>query len=141
MTCLFLHLITHYYAFVIVSLWLAYFLSHDYLSYINSLVFYLFSVSLWRRANVRNVRLYYPYRRYTNLFIFRFVSLLSLRSTLRLFHVCIYLTQLSSEISDIHTWKNIVPIFHHYRPQTKVNQWQWLKNFDNLISFNNLYTR
>ena len=29
-----------YYAFVIVSLtWLAYFLSHDYLSYINSLVF------------------------------------------------------------------------------------------------------
>ena len=34
MTYLFLHLIMHYYAFVIVSLtWLAYFLSHDYFSY------------------------------------------------------------------------------------------------------------
>ena len=30
-------------------------------------------VSLWRRAYARNVRLYYPYRQYTNLFIFRFV--------------------------------------------------------------------
>ena len=74
-----------YYAFVIVSFtWLAYFLSHDYLSYINLLSFYLFSVSLWRRANARNVRLYYPYWQYTDLFIFRFVSLLCLRSTLRL---------------------------------------------------------
>ena len=27
------------------------------------------SVSLWRRANARNVRLYYPYWRYTDLFI------------------------------------------------------------------------
>ena len=43
-------------------------------------------VSLWRRANARNVRLYYPYWQYTNLFIFRFVSLLCIRSTLRLFH-------------------------------------------------------
>ena len=34
--------------------------------------FYLFSVSLWRRANARNVRLYYPYWQYTDLFIFRF---------------------------------------------------------------------
>ena len=31
-----------------------------------------------------NVRLYYPYWQYTDLFIFRFVSLLCLRSTLRL---------------------------------------------------------
>ena len=38
----------------------------------------------WRRANARNVRLYYPYWQYTDLFIFRFVSLLYLRSTLRL---------------------------------------------------------
>ena len=42
--------------------------------------------SLWRRANARNVRLYYSYWQYTDLFIFRFVSLLCLRSTLRLFH-------------------------------------------------------
>ena len=27
--------------------------------------------SLWRRAYARNVRLYYPYRQYTNLFLFR----------------------------------------------------------------------
>ena len=50
--------------------------------------FYLFSVSLWRRANARNVRLYYPYWQYTDLFIFRFVSLLYLRSTLRLLDLC-----------------------------------------------------
>ena len=31
-------------------------------------------VPLWRRANARNVRLYYPYWQYTDLFIFRFVS-------------------------------------------------------------------
>ena len=30
------------------------------------------SVSLWRRANARNVRLYSPYWQYTDLFIFRF---------------------------------------------------------------------
>ena len=36
-------------------------------------------------ANARNVRPYYPYWQYTDLFIFRFVSLLCLRSTLRLF--------------------------------------------------------
>ena len=48
MTYLFLHLIMHYYAFVIVSLtWLAYFMSHDYLSYINSLGFlFIFYFSL-----------------------------------------------------------------------------------------------
>ena len=38
----------------------------------------------WRRANARNVGLYYPYWQYTDLFIFRFVSLLCLRRTLRL---------------------------------------------------------
>ena len=32
-------------------------------------------VSLWRRANAGNVRLYYPYWRYTNFFIFRFHQL------------------------------------------------------------------
>ena len=43
------------------------------------------------KSNVLNVgpsserlRLYYSYRQYTNLFIFRFISLLSLCSTLRL---------------------------------------------------------
>ena len=43
-------------------------------------------ISLWRRVNPRNVRPYYPYWQYTDLFIFRFVSLLCLRSTLRLLH-------------------------------------------------------
>ena len=42
------------------------------------------TVSLWRRANARNVRPHYPYWQYTDLFVFRFVSLLCLRSTLRL---------------------------------------------------------
>ena len=50
------------------------------------------NVSLWRRANARNVRLYYPFWQYTNLFIFRFLSLLCLRSTLRLFHRLTVLT-------------------------------------------------
>ena len=37
----------HYYAFVIVSLaWLAYFLSHDYLSYINSLGIFIYFLFL-----------------------------------------------------------------------------------------------
>ena len=39
------------------------------------LVLYLFSVSLGRTANARNVRLYYPYWQYTDPFIFRFESL------------------------------------------------------------------
>ena len=51
------------------------------------IIFYLFSVSLWRRANARNVRLYYPYRQYTNLFIFRFVSEHCLRSTLHIINL------------------------------------------------------
>ena len=37
-------------------------------------VLYLFSVSLWRRANARNIRLCYPYWQYTVHFIFRFLS-------------------------------------------------------------------
>ena len=45
------------------------------LIYIHS-VLYLFSVSLCRRANARNVRLYYPYWQYTNHFTFRAVLLL-----------------------------------------------------------------
>ena len=62
-------------------------------------------VGLWRRANARNVRFHYPYRQYTNLFIFRFVSLLCLRSTLRLFSFnfaairCLFIRELSNEIS------------------------------------------
>ena len=42
----------------------------------------LFPVYLWRRANDRNVKLHCPYRQYTNLFIFWFVSLLCPRGTL-----------------------------------------------------------
>ena len=50
---------------------LFFFLSHDHFSVLSSLgFFYLFSVSLWRRANARNVRLYHPYWLYTDLFIF-----------------------------------------------------------------------
>ena len=79
--------VLHYYAFVHVSLiWLAHFLSPDYFSAGNSLgIFNLFYVSPWRSANARNVRLYYPFWQYIYIFIFRFVSLHCLRSTLRLF--------------------------------------------------------
>ena len=67
-----------YYAFVIVIVtltWLAYF-CHVIISLILiHSAFYLFSVSLWRRANARNVRLYYPYWQYTDLFIFLGVSI------------------------------------------------------------------
>ena len=51
-----------YYAFVVSLTWLAYFLSHNYLSSRIHLFFNLFFVSLWRRANARNVRLYYGIR-------------------------------------------------------------------------------
>ena len=34
-------------------------------------ILYIYIYSLWRRANARNVRLYYPYWQYTDLFIFR----------------------------------------------------------------------
>ena len=44
----------------------------------------------------RNVTFYYPYLQYTNLFIFRFVSLLCLRSTLRLY---IYIRMITYGIS------------------------------------------
>ena len=66
--------------------------------------------SLWRRANARNVRLYFLYRQYTNLFIFRFVSLLCLRRTLRLFSVYI-----------VHDSMLFVWLFIYYRnaPLTK----------------------
>ena len=39
--------------------------------YKNGKVFNATRVSLWRRANARNVRLYYPYWQYTDHFIFR----------------------------------------------------------------------
>ena len=41
-----------------------------------------FYVSLWRRAHAQDVRRYFLYRQYTNLFIFWFVSQHCLRSTL-----------------------------------------------------------
>ena len=46
---------------------------------------------VWQRANAQNNRLYYPYWQYNNLFILWFVSLLCLRSTLRLFYLPTYL--------------------------------------------------
>ena len=61
--------------------WLAYFLTRDYFSY-DSRGFDIFYVSLWRTANARNIILDYSYWQYTNLFIFQFVSLHCLRSTL-----------------------------------------------------------
>ena len=74
MTYLFLHPIKH----------LLLFLSPDWLTFCHVIisliqihsVLYLFSVSLWRRANAQNVRLYYTYWQYTDLFIFRFVKIL-----------------------------------------------------------------
>ena len=70
MTYLFLHHIMH----------LLMFLSPDSVTFCHIIsLFYkftrffkFFSVSLWRRANARNVRLYSPYWHYTNLFIFPF---------------------------------------------------------------------
>ena len=53
-------------------------------------VFYLFSVSLWRRANARNVRLYYPYRQYTNLFIFQFIKFWTARQPIRIFNFIVF---------------------------------------------------
>ena len=55
----------------------------------SSLFLFIFCFSL-TKANARNVRPYYPYWQYIDLFIFRFVSLLCLRSTLRLFHTCMF---------------------------------------------------
>ena len=81
MTYIFLHLIMHYYAFVIVSLtWFTYFLSHDYLSYINLIGFLytsFFNISL-------DILSVLAERILTDLFIFRFLCQLCLRSKLRL---------------------------------------------------------
>ena len=54
----------------------------------------LIYVSLGRRANVRNVRLYYPFWQYINIsiFQFRFVSLHCLRRTLGLFLLLVNLS-------------------------------------------------
>ena len=48
------------------------------------------TVSLWRMANARNVRLYYPYRQYTDLFIFRFLSLLCMPTQQHTTFICIW---------------------------------------------------
>ena len=58
---------------------------------------FLSEVSLWRRTDPRNVRLYYQYWQYSNLFIFRFVSLLCLRNTLRLWLICFFYTLKSTK--------------------------------------------
>ena len=79
MTYLFLHLI------ICIIMHLLLFLSPDWLTFCHIIIsLILLGFSLWRRANARNVRLYYPNWQYTNIFIFRFVSQLYLRSTLRL---------------------------------------------------------
>ena len=46
----------------------------------------ILSVGPTSERNRRNIRLYYPYRQYTNLFIFRFVSVLCLCSKQCLLH-------------------------------------------------------
>ena len=50
------------------------------------------------RANARNVRLYYPYWQYTNLFIFRFVSLHTLRLFMQVVYIGILVLRYKSEI-------------------------------------------
>ena len=72
----------------------------------------LFSVSLWRKANARNVRPYYPYRQYTDLFIFRFVSLLCLplRRTLRLYYKSCRLIGWTFEIIST----SYLQLFHYF---------------------------
>ena len=67
--CILLSIIMHLLLFLSPD-WLTF--CHMIISCVNSLVFYLFSVSLWRRADARNVRLYYPYWQYTNLLYFDF---------------------------------------------------------------------
>ena len=71
-------LFMHYFDIVSFT-WSAYFMSHDYFSPINSLCFDLFCFSLMNvlpTLENRNVRLYYPYRQYTNFFLFLFVCVL-----------------------------------------------------------------
>ena len=66
--CILLYIIMH----------LLLFLSPDWLTFCHMIIspftihlfFYLFSVSLWRRANARNFRLYYPYWQYTPTFLY-----------------------------------------------------------------------
>ena len=61
-----------YYAFVTVSLtWLAYFLSRDYLSYMNSLrSLFIFRFSLTKGQCSKSKTIYSSYWQYTDLFIF-----------------------------------------------------------------------
>ena len=60
-------------------------------------IYICISVSLWWRANARNFRLYYPYWQYTDHFIFRFLSLLCLRSTLCLYiYIYVYIWNANS---------------------------------------------
>ena len=62
-------------------------------------------------AFARNVRIYFLYRQYTNLFIFRFVYEHCLRSTLRLFHFIIQMRVFYQKItSDIFSISSLVKI-------------------------------
>ena len=70
--------------------------------------------SFWRRANARNVRLYYPYWQYTDHFIFWFVSLLCLRSTLCLLHVYLCFQIINSN------WCFINGLCKWYNPENQV---------------------
>ena len=59
---------------------------------------HLLPVSIWQRANARNVGLYYPYWQYTNLFIFQFSCSFTMptqaRSTLQLLYIYGFVTYL-----------------------------------------------
>ena len=80
MTYLFLHPIMHLLLFLSPD-WLTF--CHVIISYKFTRFFIYFLFLSDEGPNARNVRPYYPYWQYTDLFIFRFVSLLCLRSTLR----------------------------------------------------------
>ena len=114
-----LPILESYYAFVIVSLtWLAYFLSPDYLS-CKFTQFLVISVSLWRRANARNVRLYYPSRQYNNLFIFRLLSIIAFSCSNR--------KQLKQQLLLFHCWKTLFVQQHC----SSVNRYPTLYNHRN----------
>ena len=69
---------------VYVSSYRSYTCHYLYISSIYIYIYiYIYTIYI-RRANARNVRPHYPHWQYTDLFIFRFVSILCLRSTLRL---------------------------------------------------------
>ena len=70
---------------------------------------FLSYVSLWRRANARNVRLYYPYWQYTDHFIFIFLSLLCLRSKL----LYVYF-KYSSVLLLLLSHKDVIKQTYHY---------------------------